>query len=125
MTGPSETVGTSDKLLLEQGGVLWVHRAVDSGAGSVAPDAAQRQPMVMVNQNRVGLLQCCLAQEPTIDVLQLLGSNLVDTVAHGGKTEIRAVGDEDGEQRTIGVAVAGLVPAERLRPERSWGSIKK
>ena len=37
-----------------------------------------------------------------------------NALAHGGEAKIGAVGDHDGEQRTIDVTVTRLVPAKRL-----------
>jgi hypothetical protein len=67
--------------------------------------------MVMVNQNRVDLLQYCLAQEPTIDVLQLLASKLPTLWLMAARP--RFVPRAIREQQTIGVTVAGLVPVTR------------
>ena len=71
--------------------------------------------MVMVDQDCVGRLDGGLAHEPAADVLQLPGCDAVDALAHGGKTEIRAVGDERGEQRAVWIRSAGFVAAERLK----------
>ena len=57
--------------------------------------------MVVVDQDRVGRLERGLAHEPAADVLQRLGGDAVDTLGHGGKAEIGAVGDQGGEQRAI------------------------
>ena len=69
---------------------------------------------MIIDQDRVGGLERRLAHEPAIDVLELLGGELVDALAHGGEAKIGAVGDHDGEQRTIDVTVTRLVPAKRL-----------
>jgi hypothetical protein len=68
----------------------------------------------MVDQDGVGRLDCGLAQEPSAGVLQDVGSERVDALAHGGQAEVGAVGDQGGQQRAVRVGTAGLVAAEWL-----------
>ena len=71
--------------------------------------------MVMVNQDCVGSLDGGFAHEPAADVLQLRGCDAVDALAHCGKAEIRAMGDEGGEQRAVWILDPRFVAAERLK----------
>ena len=48
-------------------------------------------------------------------LVALPGRDAVDALAHGGKAEIGAVGDERGEQRAVWIRSAGFVAAERLK----------
>src|SRR4051794_28844538 len=72
--------------------------AVGGGAASVAPDAAELQAVMVIDQNGVGRFDRGVAQEPSAGVLQGLGGERVDALAHGGEAEIGAVRDQGGEQ---------------------------
>ena len=73
---------------------------------------------MVIDQDRVGRLQRRLAQEPAAGVLQRFGGDGVDALAHGGKAEIGAMGDQGGEQRTVLILGTGLVAGERLEGAR-------
>ena len=88
--------------------------AIGGGAASVAPDAAERQAVMVIDQDGVGRLERGVAQEPSAGVLQRLGGERVDALAHGGEAEIGAMRDQGGEQRPVRVAATGLIAAERL-----------
>ena len=92
---------------------------IGGGAAAVTPDAAERQAVMIIDQDRVGRLQRRLAQEPPAGVLQQrLGGDRVDALAHGGKAKIGAVGDQGGEQRTVMILGTRLVAGERLEGAR-------
>ena len=88
--------------------------AIGGGATTVAPDAAQLQAMMVIDQDGVGRLERGLAQEPPAGVLQRRCSEAVDALAHGGEAEVGAVRDQGGEQRPGQIGVARLIPVERL-----------
>ena len=87
--------------------------AVRGGAPAVAPELAERQAVVMVHQDGVGRFDGGLAQEPSAGILQGVGGERVDALAHGGQAEVDAVGNQGGQQRAVRVGPAGLVAAER------------
>ena len=88
--------------------------AIGGGAAAVAPDAAELQAVMVIDQNGVGRLERGVAQEPSAGVLQRLGGEAVDALAHRGETEVGAVRDQGGEQRAVRIGAARLVTAERL-----------
>ena len=72
--------------------------AVGRGAAPVAPDGAERQAVVMVDQHRAGRLERRLAQEPAADILEPIGGDGIDALGHGGQAEIGAVGDNGSKK---------------------------
>ena len=53
---------------------------------------------MVIDQDGVGGLDRGVAQEPAAGVLQSLGRERVDALAHSGEAEIGAVRDQSGEQ---------------------------
>ena len=53
--------------------------------------------MMVIDQGGVRRLDRGVAQEPAAGVLQGVGGERVDTLAHGGEAEIGAVRDQGGE----------------------------
>ena len=88
--------------------------AIGGGASAVAPDEAELQAVMVIDQNGVGRLERGVAQEPSAGVLQRLGGEGVDALAHRGETEVGAVPDQGGEQRAVRIGAARLVTAEGL-----------
>ena len=62
---------------------------------------------MVIDQDRVGRLERGVAQEPSAGVLQGLGRERVDALAHGGEAEIGAVRDQRGEQRPVRIPPRG------------------
>lgn len=58
--------------------------AVGRGAASVTLDGAECLTMMMVDQDRIGGLERGIAQEPSAGVLQRIGGERVDALAHRG-----------------------------------------
>ena len=71
--------------------------------------------MVVVDHDRVRGLDGGWPQEPAAGVLQGIGGERVDALAHGGEAEVGAVGDQGGKQGALRVGAAGLIAAERLK----------
>ena len=85
-------------------------------AAAVSPDTAERQMMVVIDEDGVGCREGFIAQKPSAGVLQHFRREVVDALAHRSEAEIGAVGNQRGEQRAIGIArVRGHIAAECLK----------
>jgi hypothetical protein len=73
--------------------------AIGRGERAVAPDAAERQSVMVIDDRLASCLQRCLAQEPLRSVLELVRRHALDAAAHGGDAEI---GEVDPENETAG-----------------------
>ena len=67
--------------------------AIGGRASTIAPDAAELEAVVVIDHDGVGCLERGVAQEPSAGVLQGVGGECVDTLAHRGEAEIGAMRD--------------------------------
>jgi hypothetical protein len=72
--------------------------AIGRGTASVTPDGTEFVAVMMVDQDGIGGLERGVAQEPSAGVLQRIGGERVDALAHGGEAEIGAMRDQGREQ---------------------------
>jgi hypothetical protein len=72
---------------------------IGRGEGPITPHRAQRQTVVGIHQDCIRGFQGLRPEAPLRHLLQHVGANPFDTVRHGGKAEVRAVGDECRQQR--------------------------
>ena len=75
--------------------------AIRRGPPSISPDSTELLAMMMVDQDGVGGLERSVAQKPSAGVLQRIGGQRVDALAHGGEAKIGAVRDQGREQRQV------------------------
>src|SRR3954452_3772634 len=71
---------------------------IGGGALASAPDKAEFQVVVVIDQDSVGRLERGVAQEPSAGVLQRFSGKGIDALAHGGEAKIGAVGDQSSER---------------------------